>query len=684
MAFYDRSSDIESLAAWIVARIKKFSLSTIAIVAFGVLIFQGFVVRNQMVEARSAIDDWLLKNRSRLEQSLFLGSSLPIHELIGEMVNSRGKLIQSIDILDNAGIPIYSFGNERKLTRNYGYRHDFSSLRLVYKDSLRFADSKVGDLVVSASYNLDDFLKYTSLILVALFLTVVLFHFHTRRLISELSERLSSLIKNLTEADREKAIAVSRARIASQVAHDIRSPLSALSLVMQGMSEIPEDRRLLIRNAVHRINDIANDLLRQGKSSDFSAKNSEPKVRANFTQGAHQHVTTILLPALVDSIVSEKRIQFREKIGVKIEADLRESFGTFVNVSPTELGRVISNLVNNSVEAFKNGSGEVLVTVRGYGTYAKLEIEDNGIGINDEILRQLGSPGVSFGKNGSESGNGLGIHHAKSAIEDWGGKFSITSQVARGTKVEISIPRATTPSWFAEMITLAEETTVVAVDDDLSIHQIWSERLFELQTSKGQKLQLLSFTSGAEFKILELNENMIFLMDFELLNQKETGIDLILNRNLASRSILVTSRHDESSIREICEKHKIRILPKSLAGIVPIVVKPKPYRPRAILIDDDNLVHLSWQLSAKQAGKQVVCFDSVDQFEADCSLYDAQTPVYIDVNLGSGVRGEEVSRKVFELGFKEIYLATGFSEDGISKPDFVEAVVGKDPPEILN
>ena len=55
--------------------------------------------------------------------------------------------------------------------------------------------------------------------------------------------------------------------LAAQVAHDIQSPLAALQMIIQATSSISEDKRILIRSAVGRIRDIANNLLMTHKQS---------------------------------------------------------------------------------------------------------------------------------------------------------------------------------------------------------------------------------------------------------------------------------------------------------------------------------------------------------------------------------------------------------------------------------
>jgi signal transduction histidine kinase len=130
--------------------------------------------------------------------------------------------------------------------------------------------------------------------------------------------------------------------LAKQVSHDIRSPLAALNLVIKQITHLPEQDRLLVRNSVNRITDIANSLLNKSKNqlNEHSQTRNENKPE--------------LLYGIIDSIISEKRVEYRNKINVEIEFDFQHSYGAFALINPTEFSRVISNLVNNSVEAFKN------------------------------------------------------------------------------------------------------------------------------------------------------------------------------------------------------------------------------------------------------------------------------------------------------------------------------------------
>ena len=63
------------------------------------------------------------------------------------------------------------------------------------------------------------------------------------------------------------------------------------------------------------------------------------------------------------------------------------------------------------------------------------------------------------------------------------------------------------------------------------------------------------------------------LIDYELLGFVETGLDLIEKLNLRDQAILVTSRYEESKIREKAKDMGIKIIPKSFAPYIPITIE---------------------------------------------------------------------------------------------------------------
>lgn len=402
-------------------------------------------------------------------------------------------------------------------------------------------------------YSLTVFIQFVLLgFCLILSLSYFIFSFWKKRIISEFESQLQ--LRNAQTLNE----------LTQQVAHDIRSPLSAMNMMMGRLSLLPEGERLLIRSAVHRINDIANDLL--SKSTEDGADNINPVDNGNGPVAIH------LLGPLVDALISEKRTQYRERQNIEITADLSFGYGAFVEVNIIEMGRVISNLINNSIEALHEKSGTVSISICCHGGKVSLSITDNGGGIPKEIMDRLGEKGVTFGKNGTESGSGLGIYHAKKVIEKYYGQFKVETELGVGTCISLLLPTAKAPDWFLEKLVLRPSDRVITVDDDVSMHQVWRRRFAEYHKEDSI---IMSFTSIVDFKswvLQNLHADQIFLIDYEFLNQKTNGLDLIEMLGIQSRSILVTSWYEEEQIRQNCQNLDVKLIPKPMAGFVPIEI----------------------------------------------------------------------------------------------------------------
>lgn len=498
-----------------------------------------------------------------------------------------------------------------------------------------------------------------------------------------LKKSIHKYVETLKQQDEERQI---RARLeassmlAKQVSHDIRSPLSALNMVLGYLDEIQEEKRILIRNSVRRINDIANNLLEKGKSGEGSVSQSAGSVE--------------LIPALVDSIVSEKRTQFRHLSGIEIDVNLSQSYGLFASIDSASLKRTLSNLINNSVEAIQIGQqengqpdqGRVQIEVSPTSTggieNVLILIGDNGMGIAPEILARLGQVGVTSGKSGTGSGSGLGFAYSKRVVEEMGGSIKIDSTLGKGTKISLFLPRQKAPDWFVDCLILEPGTKIVSLDDDISIHQMWRGRIEDMS---GAMADFMGFTSGVSFKSWydhHANDKLCLLFDFELLNQTQSGLDIIEELNLR-QAILVTSRYDEEQVRERCRRLGIPVIPKGMAGCIPIKMETKRQVWDAILIDDDSLVHMTWQISAREADKSLLCFFTIDEFLSSSKKICFESQIFVDSNLGQNVRGEVASEQIFALGFRNINLCTGFAPEEIQKPKWINQIIGKDAPFLV-
>ncbi len=459
-------------------------------------------------------------------------------------------------------------------------------------------------------------------------------------------------------------------QIAQQVAHDIRSPLAALNMVATSLSELPETKRLLLRNATQRINDIANDLLLKSKRTF-----TEP---SQTSLQSHKLSEAVLLMPLIDSVLSEKRVLQGDSSRIKIEFEFKDTYDAFAECNSVELARIISNLINNSIEAFSNKEGIIQLKMQTTDQHVLLDVVDNGSGIPEEILRKLGSIQISYGKQSlsNGSGSGLGVYHAKRSLEEWGGDLQIQSILGHGTVFKMKIKKSPHPSWFAKSIHLPDHGNIYIIDDDQSIHDLWTERF----TSIGwDQKRMIHFKSPVDFKKSSVSEADLCLIDYEYLGYTENGLDIIEEKKIINNSILVTSRFNTKNILDRALDVGVKILPKILITYTPIVQSNLTHLLDAILIDDDPLIGSLWEMDAKEKNKNFLWFSNPKDFLQSAETFSKATPIFIDISLSDGMRGELVAQKIINLGFKKIYFATGYQMSSIEIPNGVTGVVGKEP-----
>ncbi len=216
--------------------------------------------------------------------------------------------------------------------------------------------------------------------------------------------------------------------IAKQVAHDIRSPLTALNMISQNVSSLREEEIETIKSVVSRINGIADDLLKQSKEVSYAKTNiSNSKKSCELLRS-------------VKSIINQKKIELQYNSKINIELKYNESVGGVrVEISEDTLARCISNVINNSVDAIVD-NGDIFIEVDARENVASIIITDFGKGIPDHILEKILNGPISYGKESSAAGYGLGISGAIKALKEVSGNLKIISKLDVGTQVIMMIP----------------------------------------------------------------------------------------------------------------------------------------------------------------------------------------------------------------------------------------------------
>jgi len=368
--------------------------------------------------------------------------------------------------------------------------------------------------------------------------------------------------------------------------------------------------------------------------------------------------------------MAEKQYEYLNKKTIQLTIN-DNACHCFAAIHLNSFKRVLSNLINNSIEA-SSEEGMVNVSLHCLDNMIHITITDNGCGIPPDILPKIMEQGFSFGK---DSGAGFGLYHAKQQINRFNGKLFIESEVNVGTQVTIVLPQCNPPEWFCDSLAIKHDACIVILDDDPSIHDTWENKFYSWPTVKR-----IHFSKAADLTSQKVNELKpdLYLIDYELLSDVYNGLDVIESLGINDHSYLVTSCFEDSKVRCRSEKLSVKIIPKSYVPYLSIY--ETNVTNHMVLIDDDEIIRAVWELAAEKSGKIINTYKNPNDFISDMHHYNKNTTIYIDSDLKSDLPGEFYAKNFYEKGFREIHLASGYQAEKFSQMPWIKSVIGKEPP----
>lgn len=453
--------------------------------------------------------------------------------------------------------------------------------------------------------------------------------------------------------------------------HDIQSPITSI-MSMASTFGLPESERIALRNTARRASDLCHHLLLQyNKKPDDASSLEEPEA--------------ILIFCTLNEILTEKRYEYRER-SVTFE-DIFAKYFVFIHVEPSAFKRMISNIINNAVDAFDSKGGKVSVILQATAEWVTITIQDNGKGMPPEAIQKI-MDNTGFTQD-KKDGHGIGYSQIHQTLKDNHGKLDIQSVPGEGTKIILTFPREQAPFWSADAIDLENQDIVVILDDEPSVTTAW-QSLFTIALKDKPDIQVKYFNMGQEAldfinHLPATDKDKLFLItDYELINQNLNGLNVV-EKSGAKRSILATSHYSDKDIRNQAIKMGTKILPKRLIPEISINVSEtteKTAQPDLILIDDDENFAKIIMLTVF-GDFNVEYYTSPSYFLRHTSKYPKDIKICLDKNFAEDIDGITLARNLHEQGFTKIFLVSGDHIPQDSLPEYI-TVVHKTKIETIN
>ena len=331
-------------------------------------------------------------------------------------------------------------------------------------------------------------------------------------------------------------------KLTGGVAHDFNNLLAAVLggiHVLQRRLTLGEREQRVVREMRHAAEQGAGLVRRMmafARQQDLSPTSVEPKSLCESVAGLVSHA-----------------------LGGTVEVEWRcAGKGLNLHVDRGQLELALVNLIINARDAMPEG-GVVKVSIeparqaaRG-AVQIRIRVEDEGVGIPDDILAKVTEP--FFTTKDSGKGTGLGLSMVAGFAHQSGGTLEIRSTVGKGTMIDLYLPATEAPASRQALGTEAEDRgswltgkRLVLIDDDDSVRVVLAEQLRDL----GAKVD--DFASGrsaiASLKASNARPDLV-LSDFAMpkLNGLET-LREIEKISPGAKCILMTGYADDERLTE--------------------------------------------------------------------------------------------------------------------------------------
>lgn len=231
------------------------------------------------------------------------------------------------------------------------------------------------------------------------------------------------LQNKLIESEKLRAMG----EMAAGIAHDINNVLTPIV----GSVQLLKDNKIEDKNIVKHLKIIeicAYDGMNiANKVNMFTRKNIKNKTEVFY-------IDDILTDAI--DLTRSKWLTESNLNGIFIDVSFDLKSKSKVKGNATELREVFVNIIRNAIDSIKD-EGKIEIITEEIGNTVFIKIRDNGIGMNEEILKRLFEP---FFTTKGNKGSGLGLSLSYKIIQNHGGEIKIDSKENMGTCFNINLP----------------------------------------------------------------------------------------------------------------------------------------------------------------------------------------------------------------------------------------------------
>ncbi len=267
-------------------------------------------------------------------------------------------------------------------------------------------------------------------VVLSVLILIVTIFLATRYLTSRI-ELANAAREEMFRAFMRSAKLASVGELATGLAHEINNPLAVISAERTNIDDIvgafpstnSDKEELLastdrVRHQVERCASITAKMLQFGRKGESTPRPTDIARRLREIAGLLHRQAAVR--------------------NIDLSLEIEEGVPPVV-LDPLELEQVLINLINNAFYAMPDG-GRIRLRANRVGRVVHLDVEDEGVGIPEELLDRVFEPFFTTKPVGEGTGLGLSICHG--IVHSWGGILEVESELHKGTRLRIRLPVA--------------------------------------------------------------------------------------------------------------------------------------------------------------------------------------------------------------------------------------------------
>jgi signal transduction histidine kinase len=252
------------------------------------------------------------------------------------------------------------------------------------------------------------------------------------KLLSELAEKEEDATGLLEQTLEEQGELIGQV-FHREIAHDIKNLVETIQYSLKSIDNSPAMNKF--SNAVKK--EISDTSVKIDGSleaiRDFLKLADESRERVELFD-----INTLVIRTLT---LLGKKIEIQD---IEVDKSGLEANLPKIEVNRLQLIRVVFNLIDNAIGALSKVKKHRIIRLRSYiedGRSIRVDVEDNGIGINREDFPRIFEPYFSTKETSSVKGRGLGLAGSKRIIETYKGRLFIAkTQYGKGTTFSFRLP----------------------------------------------------------------------------------------------------------------------------------------------------------------------------------------------------------------------------------------------------